>query len=62
MKIKGINKWFIVYNTKLRLNISRFTIRENKKLLKRSGSKQGKEYMKAVFCHPDYLPSMQNTS
>ena len=62
MKIKGINKWCIVYNTKLRLNISRFTIRENKKLLKRSGSKQGKDYMKAVFCHPDYLPSMQNTS
>ena len=27
-----------------------------------TGSKQGKEYDKAVFCYPDYLASMQNTS
>ena len=26
------------------------------------GSKLGKEYIKAVYCHPDYLPSMQGTS
>ena len=26
------------------------------------GSKLGKEYVKAVYCHPAYLTSMQNTS
>ena len=27
-----------------------------------TGSKSGKEYVKAVYCHPDYLTSTQNTS
>ena len=27
-----------------------------------AGSKSGKRYIKAVYCHPDYLASMQNTS
>ena len=27
-----------------------------------TGSKWGKEYVKAVYCHPAYLTSMQNTS
>ena len=27
-----------------------------------TGSKSGKEYIKAVYCHPDYLTSMQSTS
>ena len=27
-----------------------------------TGSKQGKEYFKAVYCHPTYLTYMQNTS
>ena len=27
-----------------------------------TGSKQGKEYVKAVYCHPAYLTSMQSTS
>ena len=27
-----------------------------------TGSKQGKEYVKAVFCHPAYLTYMQSTS
>ena len=27
-----------------------------------TGSKLGKEYMKAVYCHPAYLTYMQNTS
>ena len=27
-----------------------------------TGSKLGKEYVKAVYCHPDYLTSMQSTS
>ena len=26
------------------------------------GSKLGKEYVKAVYCHPDYLTYMQSTS
>ena len=27
-----------------------------------TGSKLGKEYVKAVYCHPAYLAHMQNTS
>ena len=27
-----------------------------------TSSKQGKEYIKAVYCHPAYLTSMQSTS
>ena len=27
-----------------------------------TGSKSGKEYVKAVYCHPDYLTYMQSTS
>jgi len=27
-----------------------------------TGSKSGKEYVKAVYCHPSYLTSMQSTS
>ena len=27
-----------------------------------TGSKLVKEYAKAIYCHPDYLTSMQNTS
>ena len=26
-----------------------------------TGSKLGKEYVKAVYCHPDYLTYMQST-
>ena len=29
---------------------------------KRTGSKLGKEYVKAVYCHPVYLTYMQSTS
>ena len=27
-----------------------------------TGSKLGKEYVKAIYCHPAYLTSMQSTS
>ena len=27
-----------------------------------TGSKSGQEYIKAVYCHPAYLTSMQSTS
>ena len=29
---------------------------------KQTGSRLGKEYIKAVYCHPAYLTSMQSTS
>ena len=29
---------------------------------KQTGSKSGKEYVKAVYCHPAYVTSMQSTS
>ena len=29
---------------------------------KKTGSKSGKEYVKAVYCHPDYLTSMCSTN
>ena len=29
---------------------------------KETGSRSGKEYIKAVYCHPAYLTSMQSTS
>ena len=29
---------------------------------KETGSKLGKEYIKAIYCHPDYLTSMQSIS
>ena len=27
-----------------------------------TGSKSGKDYVKTVYCHPDYLTCMQSTS
>ena len=30
--------------------------------VEQTGSKLGKEYIKAVYCHPAYLTYMQNTS
>ena len=29
---------------------------------RQTGSKLGKKYVKAVYCHPDYLSYMQSTS
>ena len=29
---------------------------------KQTGSKSGKEYIKAIYCHPAYLTSMQSPS
>ena len=31
-------------------------------LQQQTGSKSGKEYIKAVYCHPAYLTYMQSTS
>ena len=30
--------------------------------IEQTGSKKEKEYVKAVYCHPAYLTSMQSTS
>ena len=30
--------------------------------MEQTGSKSGKEYVKVVYCHPDYLTYMQSTS
>ena len=30
--------------------------------MEQTGSKSGKESVKAVYCHPDYLTYMQSTS
>ena len=30
--------------------------------MEQTGSKSGKEYIKAVYCHPAYLTDMQSTS
>ena len=30
-------------------------------LIQQTGSKMGKEYIKAVYCHPAYLTFMQST-
>ena len=30
--------------------------------MEQTGSKLGKEYIKAIYCHPAYLTSMRNTS
>ena len=30
--------------------------------MEQTGSKSGKEYVKAVYCHPAYLTHMQSTS
>ena len=40
-----------VKNQKLELNMEQWT-----------GSKLGKDYVKAVYCHPAYLTYMQSTS
>ena len=38
------------------------TVRTGHGTMKQTGSKQEKEYVKAVYCHPAYLTSMQSTS
>ena len=30
--------------------------------IEQTGSKSGKEYVKAIYCHPAYLTYMQSTS
>ena len=30
--------------------------------MEQTGSESGKDYVKAVYCHPDYLTYMQGTS
>ena len=41
---------------------SQQTVENSLNLVQGTGSKLGKEYVKAVYCHPAYLTSMQSTS
>ena len=47
----GTIDWFQIREQRLELDMEQQT-----------GSKLGKEYIKAVYCHPAYLTYMQNTS
>ena len=47
----GTIDWFQIGKQQLELDMEQQT-----------GSKLGKEYIKAVYCHPAYLTYMQNTS
>ena len=47
----GTIDWFQIREQRLELDMEQQT-----------GSKSGKEYIKAVYCHPAYLTSMQSTS
>ena len=40
----------------------KLTIQLELDMEQQTGSKQEKEYVKAVYCHPTYLTYMQNTS
>ena len=51
----------------LKLNIRQICMQVKKQQLEQdmgqqTGSKSGKEYIKAVYCHPAYLTYMQSTS
>ena len=46
-----LSKLYAVKKQQLELNMEQWT-----------GSKLGKEYIKAVYCHPVYLTHMQSTS
>ena len=37
-------------------------VRKQLNMEQQTGSKSGKEYVKAVYCHPAYLTYMQSTS
>ena len=45
--------WSSIYN-----NLEQLELDMEQKI----GSKSGKEYVKAVYCHPAYLTSMQSAS
>ena len=61
-------KFFKRWDYQTTLPASRETRMEVKKqqlepdMEQRTGSKLGKEYVKAVYCHPTYITYMQNTS
>ena len=44
--------------------MTKFTTKKKKEvdLEQQTGSKSGKQYVKAVYCHPAYLTYMQSTS
>ena len=57
-------KFFKSWEYQITLPASCETCMQVKKqqLEQQTGSKLGKEYVKAVYCHPVYLTNMQSTS
>ena len=47
----GVDSWIVMADVQLKLDMKQQTV-----------SKSGKEYVKAVYCHPAYLTYMQSTS
>ena len=62
--LTGNTKKSQINNTNIKSHINSRCIRFKWKMenYKQTGSKLGKEYVKAVYCHPAYLTSMQSTS
>ena len=46
----------------LEKSVCRFKKQQLEPDMEQTGSKSGKEYVKAVYCHPAYLMYMQSTS
>ena len=55
-----INKILSTYNRTLTMQVRKQQLERN--MEQQTGSKLGKEYIKAVNCHPAYLTYMQSTS
>ena len=47
----GVDSWIVMADVQLKLDMKQQTV-----------SKSGKEYVKAVYCHPAHLTYMQSTS
>ena len=57
--------FLILFQTKSWQDNDMVMIREQQlelHMVQRTGSKSGKEYVKAVYCHPAYLTYMQSTA
>ena len=50
------------YKTSMQVKKQQLEPRADSKLEQWAGSKLGKEYIKAVYCHPAYLIHLQSTS
>ena len=57
---KSLKRWELEHLTCLLRNL--YADKEELDMEQQTDSKQGKEYFKAVYCHPAYLTYLQNTS